>query len=166
MLVTVVLGLVYPAFVWGVAQLAAPGQANGSLLSVNGKPAASSLIVQSTQDGLGAQWFHPRPSAVSWDPATSSASNLGPNDPKLKEAMAKLRKQVAQVEGVPEAQVPVDAVTAGASGLDPQISPAYAQLQVPRIAQQTGVSAANLEIMIAKRTTSGLESLLGKNRSM
>ncbi|WP_285727908.1 K(+)-transporting ATPase subunit C [Psychromicrobium xiongbiense] len=159
---TVVLGLGYPATVWGVGQLAAPAQANGSLVPVDGAPAASALLAQSPQDGLGAAWFHPRPSAAKWDPAASGASNLGPNDPALATAMAAARAEVARLEGVPESQVPSDAVTASASGLDPQISPAYADLQVPRIAQATGLSPDAIRTLIVARTSSGLEALLGQ----
>ncbi|AJT41816.1 K(+)-transporting ATPase subunit C [Psychromicrobium lacuslunae] len=162
LLATAVLGVIYPLAVWGVGQLAAPSQANGSLVQVAGQPAASSLIAQSPEDGLGQKWFHPRPSAVSWNPLSSSASNLGPNDPKLVEAISQLRQQVAQTESVDATQVPIDAVTASGSGLDPQISLAYAQLQVPRIAQATGVSQTELQGLIKSRTTSGLESLLGQ----
>ncbi|WP_394939702.1 potassium-transporting ATPase subunit C [Psychromicrobium sp. YIM B11713] len=162
LLATVVLGLVYPAVVWGAGQLIAPSQANGSIVKVGDAPAASSLIAQSTEDGLDANWFHPRPSAVTWNPLTSSASNLGPNEPKLLEGITQLRQQVAQAEGVSEDQVPVDAVTASGSGLDPQISVAYAQLQVPRISKATGLSESDLLTLIKNRTTSALESLLGQ----
>lgn len=159
---TVVLGLGYPAVVWGIGQVALPNQANGSIVSVDGQQAASSLIAQSPKDGLGPEWFRPRPSAVNWDPASSSASNLGPNDPKLVDAIAALRSQVAQDEGVAESQVPIDAFTASGSGLDPQISLAYAQLQVPRIAAATGLAQSAVQDLIARNTTSGLESLLGQ----
>lgn len=159
---TVVLGLGYPAVVWGIGQLAFPHQANGSIVSVNGQQAASSLIAQSPKDGLGPEWFHPRPSAVNWDPASSSASNLGPNDPKLAESISTLREQVAEEEDVSERKVPMDAVTASGSGLDPQISLAYAQLQIPRIADETGLSETALQDLVSKNTTSGLESLLGQ----
>lgn len=159
---TVVLGLGYPAVVWGVGQLAFPNQANGSVVSVDGQPAASSLIVQSPADGLAPEWFRPRPSAVNWDPSSSGASNLAWNDPKLVESMAQLRAQVAKDEGIAEDQVPLDAVTASGSGLDPQISSAYAKLQIPRVAAATGLPASTLSAMVSKNTTSGLESLLGQ----
>lgn len=159
---TLVLGLGYPAVVWGVGQLAFPSQANGSIVSVDGQPAASSLIVQSPADGLGPEWFRPRPSAVNWDPTSSSPSNLGPNDPKLAESIAQLRAQVAKDEGIAEDQVPLDAVTASGSGLDPQISSGYAKLQIPRIAAATGLPESALADLVAKNTTSALESLLGQ----
>ncbi|ABY22658.1 potassium-transporting ATPase C chain [Renibacterium salmoninarum ATCC 33209] len=159
---TVVLGLGYPAVVWGIGQLAFPNQANGSIVSVNGQQAASSLIAQSPKDGLGPEWFHPRPSAVNWDPASSRASNLGPNDPKLAESIETLRAQIAEDENVSESKVPMDALTASGSGLDPQISLAYAQLQIPRIADKTGLSETALQDLVSKNTTSELESLLGQ----
>lgn len=159
---TVILGVGYPAVVWAAGQAVFPGQANGSIVKVGGEPAASTLLVQSPADGLGPAWFRPRPSAVNWDPAASGPSNLGPNDPKLADSIAQLRAQVAQDEGVAEAQVPVDAVTASGSGLDPQISLAYANLQVPRIAGATGLTESALTDLVAKNTSSGLESLLGQ----
>ena len=86
-----ILGLAYPLAVFGVGQLIAPYQANGSILKDDGgAPAASALIVQAAADDAGTQdpnWFHARPSAVDWDPASSSATNLGPNEPKLLDAV-------------------------------------------------------------------------------
>ena len=104
LLATVVLGLAYPLAIFGAGQLIAPYQANGSILKDDGgAPAASALIAQSTADDAGAQdpkWFHARPSAVTWDPASSSATNLGPNDPKLLDAVTANRAAVAAAEGV------------------------------------------------------------------
>lgn len=159
---TVVLGLGYPAVVWGVGQVAFPNQANGSIVSVDGQAAASSLIVQSPADGMGPEWFRPRPSAVNWDPSSSSPSNLGPTDPKLAASIAQLRGDIAKAEGVSEDRVPLDAVTASGSGLDPQISSAYAKLQIPRVAEVVGLPESALSAMVAKNTTSGLQSLLGQ----
>ncbi|SDP16436.1 K+-transporting ATPase ATPase C chain [Arthrobacter sp. ok909] len=163
---TLVLGVAYPLAVFGIGQLIAPYQANGSIIKDRaGAPAASALIVQATADESGAQdprWFHARPSAVKWDPASSSASNLGPNDPKLTEAIAANRAAVAKAENVPEAAVPADAVTASGSGLDPDISPAYARLQIPRVAAAHGLSTETVTALVAGKTSGGAVAFLGQ----
>ena len=164
-LATLVLGLAYPAAVFGIGQLIAPYQANGSIIRDGaGAPAASALIAQVKNDG-GTQdpaWFHARPSAVGWDPASSSASNLGPNDPKLTDAVNANRAAVAGAEGVQQSEVPADAVTASGSGLDPGISPAYARLQVPRVAAAHQLAPDAVQALVDKNTSSGLEAFLGQ----
>ena len=166
LLATVVLGLAYPLAIFGVGQLIAPYQANGSIIrTASGAPAASSLIVQTTANDAGAQdprWFHARPSAVKWDPASSSASNLGPNDPKLLDAVSQARAAVAAAEGVSQAEVPTDAVTASGSGLDPDISPQYAMLQVPRVAAAQRLNTETVRALVDRNTSSGLEAFLGQ----
>ena len=163
---TLVLGVAYPLAVFGAGQLIAPYQANGSIIRDSaGTPAASALIAQASATDAGAQdprWFHARPSAVKWDPASSSASNLGPNDPALLDAVAKNRSAVAKAEDVPEAAVPADAVTASGSGLDPDISPAYARLQVPRVAAAHGLNAETVMALVNKNTTGGVDAFLGQ----
>ena len=165
-LATLVLGLAYPLAVFGLAQLIAPYQANGSIIRDDGgAPAASALIAQAAADENGVQdprWFHARPSAVTWDPATSSASNLGPNDPKLVEAAEGKRAAVAAEEGISESEVPADAVTASGSGLDPHISPEYARLQVDRVAGAHGLGAEAVSSLVDRHTSSGLEAFLGQ----
>jgi K+-transporting ATPase ATPase C chain len=167
LLATVVLGLAYPLAVFGVGQLIAPYQANGSILKGHdGAPAASALIAQAAADEAGTQdpkWFHARPSAVAWDPASSSATNLGPDDPKLLEAVTANRAAVAKAEGVSEAEVPADAVTASGSGLDPDISPEYARLQTPRVAAAHRLSADTVMTLVNRHTTAGLEAFLGQS---
>ncbi|WP_018760956.1 K(+)-transporting ATPase subunit C [Arthrobacter sp. 135MFCol5.1] len=164
-LATVVLGLAYPAAVFGVGQLVAPYQANGSILRDGaGAPAASALIAQ-VKDDDGTQdpaWFHARPSAVGWDPASSSASNLGPNDAKLTDAVNANRAAVAEAEGVQPSDVPADAVTASGSGLDPGISPEYARLQVPRVAAAHQLGTEAVQALVDKNTSSGLAAFLGQ----
>lgn len=166
LLATLVLGLAYPLAIFGAGQLIAPYQANGSILKDDGgAPAASALIAQSTADDAGSQdpkWFHARPSAVKWDPSSSSASNLGPNDPKLLDAVTTNRAAVAESEHVSAADVPADALTASGSGLDPDISPDYARLQVPRVAAAHGLSAETVTTLVDRNTTSGLEAFLGQ----
>ncbi|WP_018134622.1 K(+)-transporting ATPase subunit C [Acaricomes phytoseiuli] len=161
LIATLLLGVVYPLGIWALGRITFPDQAAGSLIDIDGKPAASALIAQSPQQNPQ-NWFLPRPSAVDGDPSASGASNLGPNDPQLLARIAAARDQVAGIEGVRPEDVPVSAVTMSGSGLDPQISPAYAQLQIPRVARNTGISEAWLSELVAQRTTSPWESLLGQ----
>lgn len=165
-LATLVLGLLYPVAVFGLGQILTPARANGSIVKDSaGDPAASSLIVQAKADDQGVQdpaWFHARPSAVKWDPAASSATNLGPNDPKLVEAVQAARADVASAEGIDPSRVPADAVTASGSGLDPQISVDYARLQTPRVAAAHGLSQDDVLALVDRNTTSGLEAFLGQ----
>jgi K+-transporting ATPase ATPase C chain len=166
LLATIILGLIYPLAVFGVGQLAAPFQANGSIVKdPKGQSAASALIAQTAADEAGTQdpqWFHARPSAVGWDPASSSASNLGPNDAKLLDAVTTNRATVAAAEGVSPEQVPADAVTASGSGLDPHISKDYAALQVPRAARAHGLDLGRIQELVDKYTSSGLEAFLSQ----
>ncbi|MGJ3190477.1 K(+)-transporting ATPase subunit C [Paenarthrobacter sp. FR1] len=166
LLATVVLGLLYPLAIFAVGQAVVPFQANGSVVKdSSGQPAASALIAQVSADDAGVQdprWFHARPSAVGWDPASSSASNLGPNDAKLLDAVASNRAAVAKAEGVREADVPADAVTASGSGLDPHISHSYADLQVARVASAHGLSPDVVQSLVDKHTTTGLEAFWGQ----
>lgn len=158
---TILLGVLYPLFMFGVGQAVASRQANGSIEQLNGQPAASMLIVQAVPE-KDSRFFFPRPSAVKWDPTTSGASNLGPSDPALAKAESDARTGIAAREGVAESAVPLDAVTASASGLDPDISPAYAELQVPRVVKATGLSPAQVEQLVADATNNPVMSLLGQ----
>jgi K+-transporting ATPase ATPase C chain len=138
---TAVLGVGYTAVITGVGQLAMPAQANGQLVQdADGQTVGSALIGQSFTDADGAalpEWFQSRPSAAGdgYDASASSGSNYGPENADLIAAIGDRLASVAKLEGVSESEVPADAVTASASGLDPQISPEYARLQVPRIAE-------------------------------
>ncbi|MGN5733594.1 potassium-transporting ATPase subunit KdpC [Arthrobacter psychrochitiniphilus] len=156
---TVVLGLLYPALVFGLGQLIAPAQANGSIVSVDGKAAGSSLLAQPV---TGEEFFYPRPSAVAWDAGSSSASNLGPNQPALMEAIETNRAEVAAREKVTPGTIPLDALTASGSGLDPQISVAYAQLQGPRVARATGLGESTVSELIRANTNNALLGFLGQ----
>jgi len=157
---TVVLGVLYPLAVTGVAQLVMPWQANGSIITVDGRPVASDHLGQAFTDN---RWLWGRPSAAGdgYDGAASGGTNLGPNSPTLVELIAQRRAELATVNGVTEDQVPADAVTASASGLDPDISPAYAAIQVQRIAAARGISADQVRGAIAEGTHGRMFGFLG-----
>jgi K+-transporting ATPase ATPase C chain len=136
---TVLTGLIYPLVVTGVAQVAFPNRADGSLIKRDGKVAGSKLIGQNFS---APRYFQSRPSAAGdgYDGMSSSASNLGPTNPEL---IGEVRKRVAEYRRVNQVPagvgIPADAVTASGSGLDPDISPANARLQAPRVAQARGL---------------------------
>lgn len=148
LIATVVLGVLYPAFGLLVA-VAVPDQARGSLIEVDGQVVGSRLL---GQDYPGPGWFYPRPSASQYDAMASGAANLGPDNPDLVATIAARQLAVAAREGVSVEQVPADAVTTSASGLDPGISPAYAQLQVARVARETGLAPDRLRELIDAAT--------------
>ncbi|KHL04192.1 K(+)-transporting ATPase subunit C [Sinomonas humi] len=158
---TLVLGVLYPLVMFGVGQVIGSPEANGSIAQLDGAPAASTLIVQPVPEKEN-RLFFPRPSAVKWDSTTSGASNLGPSDPALAKAESSARAAIAAREDVPASAVPLDAVTASASGLDPDISPAYAQLQVPRVAKATGLSVDEVQHLVTDATTNQVLGLLGQ----
>ncbi|HEY0717522.1 MAG TPA: K(+)-transporting ATPase subunit C, partial [Streptosporangiaceae bacterium] len=159
-----------------VAQVAFHGQANGSLVSYQGKVVGSSLLCQEFTDAKGnplPQYFQPRPSnAVNaavktdygCDPGFSGASNLGPNNPTLTQDVAQRRAEIAKFDAVSPSSVPPDAVTSSASGLDPDISPQYADLQVNRVAKARGLSAAAVEALVTRNTQSRNIGILGEPR--
>lgn len=166
---TLVLGLGY-TLVITAAGIALPAQANGSLLrDADGEVVGSALIGQSFMDADGAalpQYFQSRPSAAGdgYDAAASSGSNLGPNNDDLVAAVAQRRETVAALEGVGVADVPADAVTASGSGLDPHISPAYAELQVARVAAERGLSEDAVRDLVAAHTAGRDLGFLGDPR--
>jgi len=136
---TVGLGVAYPLVITGIGQLALPAQANGSTEAVDGEVVGSALIGQTFSDADGnplPEWFQPRPSAAGdgYDAGASSGSNYGPENTDLIAAIEERKAQVAEFNGVDPDEIPADALTASASGLDPHISPEYALLQVDRIA--------------------------------
>jgi K+-transporting ATPase ATPase C chain len=152
---TLVLGLLYPLLVTGVAQVIAPGRAEGSLVQAGGQVVGSSLISQGFVDSAGnplPQYFQARPSASNYDGTASGGSNLGPNSPVLADQIRQRRVAVAAFDGVLPADVPPDAVTASASGLDPGISPAYAAIQVARVAAARHVPPADVRGLVASAT--------------
>ncbi|GAA2225763.1 potassium-transporting ATPase subunit KdpC [Herbiconiux moechotypicola] len=152
---TVVLGIAYPLAVFGVGQLVAPAQANGSLIEVDGETVGSALIGQSFTDAEGAalpEWFQSRPSAAGdgYDAAASSGSNHGPENPDLIAAIEQRKAAIAEADGVDPASIPMDALTASASGLDPHISPEYARLQVARVAGARGLDPSEVAALVER----------------
>lgn len=144
---TVVLGLGYPLAITAIGQTALSGQANGSLIVESGEPVGSSLLGQSFTDEDGTalpEWFQSRPSAAGsgYDGGASSGSNLGPENEDLITAIQDRRSAIEQLDGT--SAIPADALTASGSGLDPQISPEYALLQVARVAQARGLAQADV----------------------
>jgi potassium-transporting ATPase KdpC subunit len=177
---TVLLGVIYPLAMTGAAQALFNSNANGSVIQVGGKDVGSSLIGQAytrpvMQNGkpeIGAdgkpvleadpRWFQTRPSAVSYDAMGSGGSQFGPNNPDLLALIAQRRAEVAKLEGVNPAQVPPDALTASGSGLDPAISPAYAALQVNRVARERGLAVATVQQLVKENTKGRVLGFLGE----
>ena len=156
---TVVFGLAYPLTITGVAGLAFPRQAGGSL-AINGSTIVGSTLI--AQGFSRPYYLHPRPSAAGkgWDPMNSGGSNLGPLDPALKDriaaAAAGLRKDN------PDAAIPADAVTTSGSGLDPDVSPQNARLQAPRIAVARGQTIAAVQALIDRETRGPVLGFIGQ----
>ena len=168
LVLTLALGVLYPATI-GLVALAAPHQANGSPVVVDGETVGSSLLGQSFTDAEGAalpEWFQSRPSAAGdgYDGGASSGSNLGPNNTDLLAAIDERRASVAALEGVDPSDVPWDALTASASGLDPHISVAYALLQVPRIAEARGLDEEVVHELVASRIQGRDLGFIGQER--
>lgn len=172
---TLALGVVYPLAVTGAGQLAFPWQANGSMrVDASGTAVGSALIGQQFLTATGSPdpaFFQPRPSAAGngYDGASSSGSNLGPESAVLIGSIRERQAAVAEFNSVPGArvtveQVPADAVTASASGLDPHISADYAQLQAPRVARATGLSEAAVAALVREHTKSPDLGYLGASR--
>lgn len=162
LVLTVVLGLAYPLAVHAVGRLV-PDRADGSLVRVDGVVVGSRLLGQSF---AGDRWFLPRPSAAGdgYDPLASGASNLGPENPDLLATVQERRREVAAREGVPPDAVPADAVTASGSGLDPHVSPAYAELQVARVAGARDLDPADVRALVEDATEGRTLGVLGEVR--
>jgi K+-transporting ATPase ATPase C chain len=154
---TLVLGIGYPLVITGIGQVVLNDRANGQPLLLNGQSVGSAIIGQSFTDADGTalpEWFQSRPSAAGdgYDGGASSGSNLGPENEDLVAAIEERRSSIAELEGVDPVDVPADALTASGSGLDPHISPEYAQLQVPRIAAERGLGEARVEALVEENT--------------
>lgn len=160
---TVLLGFIYPVVVWGIAQIVFPNQANGSLVMRNGRPIGSSLIGQNfSQD----KYFHPRPSAAGdkgYDASNSSGSNLGPTNKALIDVVRARVSAVSEEDApIPPGGVPADLVTASGSGLDPEISPAAAALQVARVARARGIGEDAVRAIVRQNTRQRWAGVLGE----
>ncbi len=159
---TLITGVVYPAVVTAIAQVAFPSQANGSMIVVNGKTVGSSLIGQAFDKP---QYFWGRPSAAGangYDASGSAGSNLGPDDQRLIDRITAEVDRLRQANG--NGPVPVDLVTTSASGLDPDISPAAAEYQVARVAKARGMSETDVRAAVARHTDQPLFGFLGQPR--
>ena len=166
LVLTAVFGLAYPALMTGFAQVAFPNKADGSIVAVGGSPVGSRLAAQ---EFIGPEYFHPRPSATDplYNAAGTTFANLGPTNPDLAAAVAERAQAILELEGpfnpgLELGGIPVDAVTTSASGIDPHISPAYADLQTPRIAQERGLSAERVEELIDDATDGRAFGFLGE----
>jgi len=158
---TVILGLIYPLAITGIAQVAFPAKANGQLIERNGAVIGSKIIAQ----GFSSPgYFRPRPSAAGtgYDAANSAGSQLGPTNKKLIDNV-KANVEAARKEN-PGAPVPIDLVTTSASGIDPHISPAAADFQVPRVARERGVSETDIRHLVEANTEGRQLGFLGEPR--
>ncbi|QSZ27520.1 potassium-transporting ATPase subunit KdpC [Aceticella autotrophica] len=162
---TLLLGLIYPLTVTGVAQILFHNKANGSMIVKNGKIIGSKLIGQNFKNPA---YFHGRPSAAGkdgYDATASSGSNLGPTNKALIDDAKKLSEQVRKENEIPENQpVPSDLITSSASGLDPDISIDAAYVQIPRIAKIRGISEGKLKELVNSHITGRQFGILGEKR--
>lgn len=157
-------GLAYPGIVTGLAQLLFPRQANGSLVEAGGKVVGSELIGQPFSRP---EYFHPRPSAAGagYDAAASAGTNKGPTDRKLADTLiAGNVARVIEEDGAERGRIPADMVTASASGLDPHISPANAELQVARVARARNVRPVEITTLLRRHTEGRQFGILGEPR--
>ena len=173
---TVLCGIIYPVVMVGLAQVAFKNQADGSLVTYNGKVVGSSLLCQEFVDAKGnplPQYFQPRPSTASnpnsktdygCDPNYSGAANLGPNSPVLLKTVQQLQQQIAAFDHVKVSQIPPDAVTSSGSGLDPDISPAYADIQVDRVAAARQLPVSKVQALVNQYTQGRNIGFLGEPR--
>ena len=158
---TILLGLIYPLVVTGLAQLIFHDKANGQLIVKDGQVIGSRIIGQGFS---GRGYFHSRPSAAGagYDAANSAGSNLGPTNQKL---IDRVKQDTARLQTEnPGRPVPIDLVTTSASGFDPEISPAAAEFQVPRVAKERGISEDNVRQLVAKHTLGRQFGFLGEPR--
>src|SRR5215475_2652948 len=171
---TVICGIAYPLLVFGLAQVAFHRQANGSLVSHDGRVVGSSLLCQEFTGAKGSplpQYFQPRPSNAvdatsktdyGCNPLFSAASNLGPTNPDLVKLIKQRQQQIAKLDHVKVSQIPPDAVTASGSGLDPGISPQNAAIQVDRVAAARHVSPAAVSALVSRYTQGRTLGFLGE----
>jgi potassium-transporting ATPase KdpC subunit len=158
---TVLCGAAYPLFMTGVAQAAFPAKANGSIVEKDGQPVGSALVGQTF---TGAKYFHSRPSTDDYS-GFSGGSNYGPSSAEL---IARVEADLARIREenglTADAAVPVDAVTASASGLDPHISPAYAELQIARVSRERGLTEDEVRGLVKQHTDDRTLLVMGEPR--
>jgi K+-transporting ATPase ATPase C chain len=158
----VVVSGIYPVLIWGVGQVLFPHQANGSLVENNGQIVGSELLAQGFS---GAKYFHPRPSdaGTGYDPTNSGGSNLGPTSQKLMDGIKANVAQYRQENALSaDALVPVDAVTASGSGLDPHISLKNAKIQIARVAKERGLTDDAVQAEVTRATDNALFGIGGE----
>jgi potassium-transporting ATPase KdpC subunit len=158
---TLIFGIIYPLLVTVIAQVTFPDRANGSLIVRNGEIVGSRLIGQGFS---GDKYFHPRPSAAGngYDPMASGGSNLGPTNQAL---ISRVHYEVEKLQQEqPGAAIPTDLVTTSGSGLDPDISPANAEFQIPRVAKARGISIDELRAVVARHTQGRQYGIFGEPR--
>ncbi len=161
---TMLTGLIYPMVVTGLAQVIFPDQANGSIITKDGKIVGSALLGRQFEDP---KYFWGRLSATTpypYNGRSSSGSNLGPNNPDLMKAMQARIQALREADPGNMAKIPVDLVTASGSGLDPHISPAAATYQVQRVAKVRGIEAAKVSALVAANTEDRQFGILGETR--
>ncbi|MDR3720674.1 MAG: potassium-transporting ATPase subunit KdpC [Candidatus Acidoferrales bacterium] len=158
---TVLLGIIYPLVVTGIAQVIFPKQANGSLIPQNGKLVGSHLIGQPFT-APGYFWSRPSAAGSGYDPTASSGSNLGPTNKALQDRVAASVQQLQPTN--PNTPIPADLVTTSGSGLDPDISPASAEFQIPRVAKERGISEQEARAAVARHTKGRQFGFLGEAR--
>lgn len=161
---TVLTGVIYPLLITGIAQVVFPAQANGSLIPAGDKFVGSSLIGQPFDDP---KYFWSRPSATGpypYNASASSGSNLGPIEPNLTGAFQSRVDALQQADPDNKQRIPVDLITASSSGLDPHISPAAAEYQIPRVAKTRGLNEAKVRSLVAQHTELRTFGLLGEDR--
>lgn len=159
LVLTVVLGLVYPLTMVLIGTVL-PAQ-NSSIRTLDGAVVGSSHLAQPVS---GKRWFFPRPSANDYDGLASGGSNLATTNPELVAAINERRKDIAAREDVDPTSIPADALTASGSGLDPDISPEYARLQIPRVARENELSQKEAESMVEAHTRQPLFGFIGAPR--
>lgn len=166
LVLTVVTGVIYPLVVTGIGQLAFHDKANGSIVKVDGEEVGSKPIGQSWNikgtDKPDPKWFQGRPSHSGYDPLATGSSQLSAGNPELVKRVRAAKKQVAEFNGVPESAVPKDAVTGSASAIDPDISPAYADLQIKRVAEANGLTVTQVEKLVEDHTDGRALGFMGE----
>lgn len=166
LVLTVVCGVLYPLAVTGIAQGLFRDKANGSEVTVDGNVVGSELVGQSWNikgtDKPDPKWFQGRPSNSGYDALATGSSQLGASDPTLVKNVKAAKEQVAEFNGVPQSEVPKDAVTGSASAIDPGISPDYAGIQVKRVAEHNRLSVAQVEKLVRANTEGRTAGFLGE----